>query len=242
MSSDLVQSDQYVDTARRTDEPDPLAAVVEVAAPLLRGWLHLVCFFLAFPAGALVIASAESTRARTAAVVYAIGVCCLFGVSATYHRRKWSAAARARMKRLDHATIFLMIACSYTPICLLTLGGTIGPKVLLGAWLGAGTGIVFALTGIAEKRVVGLVTYCGLGWVMVLMLPALASRMTAVDLMLLLVGGLLYTVGCIFMGTRWPDPYPTVFGYHEVWHVMVVGAAACHYLVILSAVKGAVTG
>ncbi len=235
MSSDLLRTD-------RTAEVYSPPAVVEAAAPLLRGWLHLVCFFLAFPAGALVIASAGSTRARAAAVVYAAGVCCLFGVSATYHRRKWSAAARPRMKRLDHATIFVMIAGSYTPICLLTLGGTNGPKVLLGAWLGAGAGIVFALTGIAEKRVVGLVTYIGLGWVMVLMLPALARRMTAIDLALLLVGGLLYTVGCIFMGTRWPDPYPTVFGYHEVWHVMVVGAAACHYLVILSAVKAAGAG
>ena len=89
---------------------------------------------------------------------------------------------------------------------------------------------------------VGLVTYIGLGWMMVLMLPELTRRLSTVDLVLLLVGGLLYTVGCIFMGTRWPDPYPTVFGYHEVWHLMVVGAAGCHYVVILSAVKGYGTG
>ena len=146
------------------------------------------------------------------------------------------------MKRLDHATIFIMIAASYTPICMLTLGGELGSRVLLGAWLGGALGVVFALTGIAEARVVGLVTYIGLGWMMVLMLPELTRRLSTVDLVLLLVGGLLYTVGCIFMGTRWPDPYPTVFGYHEVWHLMVVGAAGCHYLVILSAVKGYGTG
>jgi hemolysin III len=233
MSNDLVRTEHPPD-----GPPPALPAVVEAIVPVLRGRLHQVCFFLAFPAGALVIASAESTRARLAAVVYAIGVCCLFGVSSTYHCRKWSAAARPRMKRLDHATIFIMIAGSYTPICLLTLGGALGSRVLLGAWVGAGLGVVFALTGIAEARVVGLVTYIGLGWMMVLMLPELTRRLSAVDLVLLLVGGLLYTVGCIFMGTRWPDPYPAVFGYHEVWHLMVVGAAACHYLVILSAVKG----
>jgi len=224
------------DLTHTATRPEP-AIVDAVVAPLLRGWLHLVCFFLAFPAGALVIASAGSSRARTAAVVYAVGLCCLFGVSATYHRRTWSAVARPRMKRLDHATIFVMIAGSYTPMCMLTLGGNLGSRVLGFVWVGAAVGVVFALTGIAEKAIVGLATYIALGWAMVLVFPELASRLTTADLVLLVVGGLLYTVGCIFMGTRWPDPYPTVFGYHEVWHVMVVGAAVCHYLVILSAVK-----
>ena len=96
-------------------------------------------------------------------------------------------------------------------------------------WLAAGTGVAFALTGIAERRVIGLVIYIGLGWAMALMLPELARRLSGPDIGLLLIGGLLYTAGCIFMGLRWPDPYPTVFGYHEVWHVMVVVAAICHY-------------
>ena len=173
-----------------------------------------------------------------AAIVYAIGVSALFGVSATYHRRVWSASARPRMKRLDHATIFVMIAGSYTPLCLLTLGGSLGPGCSSPSGSGQ-AGVVLALTGIAEKRVVGLVVYIGLGWAVTAVLPALVRRLTTADLVLLLVGGLLYTVGCIFMGTRWPDPYPTVFGYHEVWHLMVVGAAICHYLVILSAVRAA---
>ena len=236
MSSDLVQTDLAAGPGR-SDEEAP--AVVEAVAPLLRGWLHLVCFFLSFPAGLLVIAGADPTRARVAAVVYAIGVSALFGVSATYHRRVWSATARPRMKRLDHATIFVMIAGSYTPLCLLTLGGSLGRGMLLAVWLSAGAGVVLALTGIAEKRVAGLVVYIGLGWAVTVVLPALIQRLTTADLVLLLVGGLLYTVGCIFMGTRWPDPYPTVFGYHEVWHLMVVGAVVCHYLVILSAVKAA---
>ncbi|MEA2715926.1 MAG: hemolysin, partial [Actinomycetota bacterium] len=106
-------------------------------------------------------------------------------------------------------------------------------------WAAAGTGVILALTGIAEKAVVGLAFYIGLGWFMALALPDLASRLSTADLVLLLVGGLLYTVGCIFMGIRWPDPFPDVFGYHEVWHLMVAGAAICHYLVILTVVKAA---
>jgi len=213
--------------------------VAEVVAPLLRGWLHLVCFFLSLPAGLVVVANADSPRARVAAVVYAIGLSSMFGVSAAYHRRKWSATARPRMKRLDHATIFVMIAGSYTPLCLLTLGGTLGRTILVAVWVGAAAGVVLALTGIAEKRVIGLVTYIGMGWFMTLALPQLVRQLSTTSLVLLVMGGLLYTVGCIFMGTRWPDPYPATFGYHEVWHLMVVGAAACHYALILAVVRAA---
>lgn len=221
------------------DETTPGQAVVDVVIPLLRGWLHQVCFFLSLPAGLVVVANAHSPRARMAAIVYAIGLSTLFAVSATYHRRQWSLTARPRMKRLDHATIFVMIAGSYTPLCLLALGGSLGGTMMLAVWVAAGTGVVFALTGIAEKRVVGLAIYISLGWAVTLLLPELAHRLSTIDLVLLLVGGLLYTVGCVFMGTRWPDPYPTVFGYHEVWHVMVVMAAACHYVVILTVVSSA---
>lgn len=240
MSNDLVGS------TRPDPDPDadagggPPPAVVEAVAPLLRGWLHQVCFFLSFPAGLLVVASAPTDRARVAATVYAFGLAALFGVSATYHRRRWSATARPRMKRLDHATIFVMIAGSYTPLCLITLGGRPGGGILLAVWLAAGTGVIFALTGIAERRVIGLVIYIASGWSMVLMLPELAGKLSSTDIALLLVGGLLYTVGCIFMGLRWPDPYPNVFGYHEVWHLMVVAAVICHFLVILTAVRTAV--
>ncbi|MCA1657204.1 MAG: hemolysin III family protein [Actinobacteria bacterium] len=239
MSNDLVRP--ALPDAPRPDEASPAQAVVEAVIPLLRGWLHLVCFFLSFPAGLIVVAHAHTPRARVAAVIYAIGVSILFGVSATYHRRSWSVVARPRMKRLDHATIFVMIAANYTPLCLLALDADLGGRILLAVWVAAGVGVVFALTGIAEKAVVGLVIYIGLGWFMALALPELARQLSTADLVLLLVGGLLYTVGCIFMGVRWPDPFPAIFGYHEVWHVMVVGAAICHYLVILTVVKAAGT-
>lgn len=213
--------------------------MVDAVVPLLRGWLHLVCFFLSLPAGLMVVASAHSPLARVAAIAYAIGLSALFGVSAAYHRWRWSVTARPRMKRVDHATIFVMIGASYTPLCLLALGGSLGAGILLAVWVGAGTGVVLAVTGITEKPVVGLATYIGLGWVMALVLPELSRRLSTAQLVLIIVGGLLYTAGAICLRTRWPDPFPTVFGFHELWHLMVVAAAACHYVAVLAVVKAA---
>lgn len=205
--------------------------------PLLRGWVHVVFFFLSLPAAVLVVASAGSTRARMAAAVYAVGLCALFGVSATYHRLRWSGPARRRMRRMDHATIFVMIAGSYTPLCLLVLRGATASVILTVAWMGAVVGVVLASTGIAERSVFGLACYIALGWVMVVAFPQLLRRLSAVQMGLIVVGGLLYTAGAIILGTRKPDPFPRVFGYHEVWHVMVAAAAICHYVTIFSVVR-----
>ena len=112
----------------------PSAALVDPVPPHLRGWLHLISFFLSLPAGAVVIASGASGRARSAGVVYAVGMTAMFGVSAAYHRRRWSPDGRRRMRRIDHGTIFFMIAASYTPLCLLALGGTMGTGVLTAVW------------------------------------------------------------------------------------------------------------
>lgn len=199
--------------------------------------MHLVFFFLALPAGVLVVASAGSTRARAGAGVYAVALCALFGVSAAYHRLRWSPPARRRMRRMDHATIFVMIAGSYTPLCLLALSGSTATAILLVAWTGAVVGVALAVTGIAEKSVFGLACYIGLGWVMVVALPQLLRRLSTTELLLIVAGGLLYTAGAIVLGTRRPDPFPRVFGYHEIWHVMVAVASICHYLVIFSLVR-----
>ncbi|HUR17772.1 MAG TPA: hemolysin III family protein [Acidimicrobiales bacterium] len=211
-----------------TDHPLP---------PLLRGWVHLVFFFLSLPAAVAVVTSAGSPRARAGAVVYATGLCALFGVSATYHRLRWSPAARRRMRRMDHATIFVMIAGSYTPLCLLVLRGDTANVILTVAWMGAVVGVILASTGIAERSVFGLACYIALGWVMVGALPQLLHRLSAVQMLLIVVGGVLYTAGAIILGTRRPDPFPRVFGYHEVWHVMVAAAAVCHYVTIFSVVR-----
>lgn len=206
--------------------------------PVLRGWLHLVCFFVSVPAGLLVIAGATSARGRLAAVIYALGMTAMFGVSAAYHRRRWSPAARRRMRRVDHATIFLMIAGSYTPLCLLAMRGTTsGVVVLTAVWVGAGFGFFLALTGFAEKAVLGLLCYIALGWGMVIALPELSRRLSGGQIALLLVGGIIFTVGGAVLATRWPNPSPRWFGYHEVWHTMVAAACICHYLTILAVVR-----
>jgi hemolysin III len=172
-------------------------------------------------------------------VVYAVGMTAMFGVSAAYHRRAWSPAGRRRMRRIDHATIFLMIAGSYTPLCLLALRGSTGTVVLTAVWIGAGAGFCLALTGIAEKAVIGLLCYIGLGWAMVLALPELSRQLSGSQIGLLLLGGVIYTAGGVVLGTRRPNPSPRWFGYHEVWHGMVALACACHYVTILSVVRAA---
>jgi hemolysin III len=217
------------------DAPSP----AQILPPLLRGWLHLVCFILSVPAGVVVIASAGSLRGRIAAAVYALGMTAMFGVSALYHRGRWSPAGRRRMRRTDHGTIFIMIAGSYTPLCLLALRGTVGTAVLIAVWIGAGLGFFLALTGIAEKEVVGLLCYIGLGWAMVLALPELSRHLSGGQIGLLLAGGIVYTVGGVVLGTKWPNPSPAYFGYHEIWHGMVAVACACHYVTILTVVRAA---
>lgn len=206
----------------------------ELRPPHLRGWLHLVCFVLSLPVGAVVVAGAPTGRARLAGTVYAAGMTIMFGVSALYHRRTWSPAGRRRMRRLDHGTIFVMIAGSYTPLCLLALDGRVGRVFLTAVWVGATIGFGLALSGIAEKAVVGLLCYFGLGWAMVLALPELSRQLSAGQIALLFVGGVIYTVGGIVLGTRRPNPSPQWFGYHEVWHGMVALACACHFVTIVS--------
>jgi hemolysin III len=205
--------------------------------PRLRGWIHLVCFFLSLPAGALVVATADTGQARLSAVIYALGMTAMFGVSAAYHRGRWSPAARRRMRRTDHGTIFFMIAGSYTPLCVLAIQGTAGSAVLTVVWVAAAFGFLFALSGIAEKAVIGLLCYIGLGWGAVLALPQLSRQLSGTEIALLVAGGVIYTIGGIVLGTHRPNPSPRWFGYHEIWHAMVVMACACHYLTILSVVR-----
>ena len=206
--------------------------------PLLRGWMHLVCFFLAVPAGVIVVALAQSSRGRVGALVYAVGLIALFGVSGTYHRVGWSEARRLWMQKLDHGTIFVMIAASYTPICLIVLQGWVAWTMLAIAWTGAAVGFVAAFTGGKASRLIRGILYFGLGWAAVAAIPQMWQNMSIAELVLIAVGGVLFTVGAVFLFTHWPDPFPRVFGYHEVWHVMVIAAVVCHFVAITSVVRG----
>ena len=139
--------------------------------PLLRGWMHLVCFFLAIPAGVTVVALAQSPRGRVGALVYAVGLVALFGVSGFYHRFGWSDARRLWMQKLDHGTIFLMIAGSYTPVCLMVLKGWVTWTMLAIAWTGAAVGFLLAFTGGNASRMVRSTLYIALGWAAVAAIP-----------------------------------------------------------------------
>jgi hemolysin III len=218
------------------DIPSTVATVVK---PLFRGWLHLVCFFLAIPAGVLVVALAGSPRARVGAAIYAVGLIALFGVSGAYHRGPWSPAWRRRMQRLDHVTIFVMIAGSYTPLCLLVLRGWVAVATLLTAWVGAALGAVLAWSDSGRGAAVRSGLYIALGWIALAGTPQLVRHLSVAELVLIAVGGVLFTIGAIFLLTRWPDPFPRVFGYHEVWHTLVVAAAVCHLVAIGSVIHGA---
>lgn len=204
--------------------------------PLLRGWLHLVCFFLAIPAAVLVVALATSSRGRVAALVYAVGLVALFGVSGSYHRGRWSDAKRRLMQKLDHGTIFVMIAGSYTPLCLLVLRGWVAWAMLALSWSMAALGFGLAFTDSRVTRVIRGTLYIVMGWVSLIAAPQLLRHLSVAELTLIAVGGVLFTVGAVFLATHWPDPFPRVFGYHEVWHVLVVAAVVCHFVAIASVV------
>ncbi|GLY52565.1 hemolysin III family protein [Lentzea sp. NBRC 102530] len=204
--------------------------------PRLRGWLHFWSFIASVATGATLIALAASTvsaRAALATSVYGLTVLGLFGVSALYHRVTWkSDRVRTWMKRMDHSMIFVFIAGTYTPFALLAMDPGTGSTVLWVVWIGALLGVTLKLAWPHAPRWLGVPIYIALGWVAVFVLPELLHHAGVAALVLLLVGGALYTVGAVFYATRWPNPWPQVFGYHEFFHAATVVAAICHYIAI----------
>ena len=206
--------------------PLPATADPEVRIrPRLRGVLHQYAFFVSLASGTVLVLLAATTRASFAVAIYAASVSALFGVSALYHRVTWTTAARRRMRRLDHAMIFLLIAGTYTPVGLLVLNGTLATVVLAVVWGGAVAGIVLELAWTTAPRWLGGTVYLALGWVAVVATPQLFARLG-------MTGGLLYSAGAAVYALRRPDPVPLVFGYHEVFHLLVIAAVAAHFLAI----------
>ena len=201
--------------------------------PRLRGVSHQWAFFVSVALGVALVLTAPSGRATAAAAVYAACVATLFGTSALYHRIDWrSVSARRWMRRLDHSAIFLLIAGSYTPFALLALDGTLADVILVVVWTGAIGGIVLKLVWIdAPKWLVALI-YVLLGWVAVAATPDLVDAIGITAAAMVGLGGLLYTVGAVVYARRSPDPVPAVFGYHEVFHLLVIVAAGLQYAVI----------
>jgi hemolysin III len=200
--------------------------------PRLRGVLHQYAFFASLGSGTLLLLLAATTRASIAAAVYATSVSALFGTSALYHRVTWTPPARRRMRRLDHAMIFLLIAGTYTPVGLLVLHGTLATVVLAVVWGGALAGIVLQLAWTRAPRWLGGTVYLALGWVAVAAMPQLFAQLGVAGGLLLVIGGLVYSAGAAVYALRRPDPVPAVFGYHEVFHLLVIAGVAAHFLAI----------
>jgi hemolysin III len=200
--------------------------------PRLRGVSHQYAFFLSLVAGAALVASASGGREIASTAVFAGALTAMFGVSAVYHRVTWRPAVRVWMRRLDHAAIYLLIAGTYTPFGLLALPPAWAAVVLSIVWSGCALAIVLKLVWVDAPKWLAAALAVALGWVGVIALPELASA-GAGPLVLLTVGGVLYTAGALVYALQRPDPIPAVFGYHELFHALVIAAAACQYAAVL---------
>jgi len=205
--------------------------------PVMRGWLHLLWFAASLVFGILLLRQATGTARTVGVAVYAASVSALFGVSALYHCGTWSDAWRGRLQRLDHAMIFFLIAGTATPTFILATHGAFGVASLTAIWVLTATAAGIHLTWMnAPERLVGG-TFIALGWVAALALPEVWVHSGTAPGVLMLTGGLLYLTGALSYHRRWPDPVPSVFGYHEVFHVFVCAAAACQYAAIALSVR-----
>ena len=213
--------------------PPLLPSTPRLVKPRLRGVSHQWAFFVSCAIGAALVIAAPAGTPRLAAAIYAVSVSALFGVSALYHRTTLaSAAARRWMRRLDHSAIFLLIAGTYTPFALLVLDGAIATVILVVVWAGALGGILLKLVWIDAPKLLTAIVYVALGWVAVAAFPDLIDELGVTGTALVVAGGLLYTAGALVYALKRPDPVPTVFGYHEVFHALVIVAAALQYAVV----------
>jgi hemolysin III len=206
---------------------------VEDVAPSWRGVSHAYAFWFALAAAAVLVAVAPSPTARVAAGIYGAGMCALFAVSGLYHRWRWNPRWRPLVRRLDHSTIFVFIAASSTPLALLVLTGPLQTAVLVLGWVGALAGIAMSAAWIDAPRGLVACSYVAVGCAAMAGLPQILSRLTVTPLVLLGLGGLLYIIGAVVYATRRPNPWPRTFGFHEIFHGLVVVAAACHFVAMV---------
>lgn len=200
--------------------------------PRLRGVLHHYTFYVSLVAGAALLWRAPSRTALIAVAIYAASLSALLGVSALYHRITWSPAARRWMGRLDHSMINVLIAGTYTPFGMLAVSGSLAATLLAVVWGGALASIVLHLMWFDAPKWLSAALYVALGWAGVSAMPSVVRTAGWTPTVLLLAGGLLYSAGAFIYVLRRPDPRPAVFGYHEVFHALVVAAAATHYVAV----------
>jgi hemolysin III len=209
------------------------------AKPRLRGTLHQWGAVFTAGAGMVLVATAPAGRPRLGAAIFALTLCTLFAVSALYHRVTWEPAARARMRRLDHASIFLLIAGTYTPLAIVGLPSGLGGTLLCWIWAGAFLGIAQSVFWISAPKAVSAALAVAVGWMIVPYFGAVRAVLGGVATTMLLVGGIAYTLGALAYAFKRPNPVPAVFAYHEVFHGLTLVAAVLHFAVVLSMMRGA---
>ena len=212
---------------RTADEP-----LVIPQRPALRGVFHLAAAIAAIAGAVLLMLLATSARAYVGGAIFGASLILLYTTSAAYHRINWSPHLRGIVRRLDHSMIFVLIAGTYTPICLLVLNTAWWISMLSVAWGIAGAGIILKIAWPRAPKLLSVAFYLTIGWLALVATPQLVSLFTAGPLALLLLGGLLYTLGGVIYALRKPNPFPRVFGYHEVFHLLVIAGSVLHYSLV----------
>ena len=198
--------------------------------PHLRGVLHQWAFWFALAAATALVTLAPAGAPRAAALVYGAGLCLMLAASALYHRLNCSPGVRSLLCRIDHSAIYVFMAASYTPVGILLLDGTLRWVVLGSVWGGCLAGVALSVAWVTAPRVLFALSYVALGWVVVIAFPELSAKLDVAPLVLFGAGGLLYSAGAVIYALRRPDPWPSTFGFHEIFHALVVAAAVTHFV------------
>lgn len=217
---------------RPVRHPGEMAVITSGARPRLRGVSHQIAFYVALVSGAVLVAGSGDRRAMAVNTIYVTLLAGMFGVSALLHRSDWGPRAFGWLRRADHAMIFACIAGTYTPFCVLGLDSVAGTRLLVLVWSAAGLGILRALLWPHAPRAVTSALYIAAGWVMLVYFPEVHAGLEHGAFALLVAGGAWFTVGAAVYLFRWPDPSPQVFGYHEVFHVLIILGCVCHFAAI----------
>ncbi|KTC79441.1 PAQR family membrane homeostasis protein TrhA [Legionella cherrii] len=197
--------------------------------PLARGYIHLVAFFITLCACTILILYSNGACAIFASIIYSLSLIGQYGVSALYHTRMWSRQKYLLLRRIDHAAIFVLIAGTATPVCLLKLKNASGLQLLSTFWLVAIIGMLITTIWTNVPKWVRAFLYIAMGWIGILYFPEIKSSLDTTNIQLLAIGGVTYTLGALIYAFKWPDPFPTIFGYHEVFHVFVVLGSGLHF-------------
>lgn len=210
----------------------PAVAIPTPTKPLLRGYSHLLAFVSALTLAPIMIVIAPAGWPRAVIAIHAVAICAMFGVSALYHRGRWSARSLGVVRRLDHSMIFLAIAGTYTPVAVFGLPSTAAWIVLSIVWVGSLVGIIARITWTNAPSAAVAIPYVIVGWACLPVIHSVWQVLGVAGFVLLLTGGLFYTVGAVVYALRAPDPWPRTFGFHEIFHLFVVAGAAVHYVAV----------